>query len=62
MVLNLDVVKKSEEYKIKLNAIQEKKYCEKNSKDILESFMIINGKKAKLKRCFYQFRNNIFFS
>ncbi len=52
----LDVIKKSEEYKIKLNAIKEKRIIVKrNSKGAFVSSMLINGKMAKLRDVFINF-------
>lgn len=52
----LDEIKKSEEYKIKLNAIEEKEIIvKKNSDGIFMCSMLINGKMAKLKDVFIKY-------
>ncbi|MEN8120644.1 MAG: DUF4833 domain-containing protein [Bacteroidota bacterium] len=58
----LDVIKKSEEYKIKLNAIKEKRIIvKKNSKGVFICSMLINGKMAKLRDVFINYETTFSF-
>ncbi len=58
----LDEIKKSEEYKLKLHAIEEKVIIvKKNLKGIFNSYMIINGVKAKLNDVFINFESTFGF-
>lgn len=52
----LDEVKKSEEYKMELNAISEKEITvRKNARNKYLAYMLINGKMAKLKDVFFHY-------
>ena len=58
----LGEIKKNEEYKLKLHAIEEKAIVvKKNSKGIFKSYMIINGIRAKLNVVFINFETTFGF-
>ena len=58
----LDVIKKSEEYIIKLNAIKEKRInVKKNSNGVFICSMLINGKMAKLGDVFINYETTFSF-